>query len=146
MDKNLIYLAQSDTTVGLLSSDFERLNHLKGRNKDKPVLSEVNSLQTLKNLTRVPNKFKNQVRRSAKCTFIYPNGCSFRVVKDELHLGFLNHFGQMYSTSANKTGKEFEYKEAISMCDVLIIDKRGISSKTSSSIFKINRSRIKKIR
>lgn len=146
MDKNLIYLAQSDTTAGLLSSDFKTLNHLKGRSKNKPVLSEVDSLQTLKNLTRVPNKFKNQIRRSAKSTFIYPNASSFRVVKDELHLHFLNHFGQMYSTSANKTGKEFDYKEAISMCDVLVIDKRGISSTSSSNIFKINNTKIKKIR
>lgn len=146
MDKNLIYLAQSDTTAGLLSSDFKKLNHLKGRSENKPVLSEVNSLQTLKNLTRVPNKFKNKIRRSAKSTFIYPNASSFRVVKDEWHLCFLNHFGQMYSTSANKTGKEFEYKEAISMCDVLVIDKRGISSATSSSIFKINNVRIIRIR
>lgn len=146
MNKNLIYLAQSDTTAGLLSLDFENLNHIKGRSKNKPVLCEVDSLQTLKTLTRIPNKFKNKIRKSAKSTFIYPNHRSFRVVKDELHLYFLNHFRKMYSTSANKTGKEFEYKEAISMCDVLVIDKRGISSTISSNIFKINNTKIKKIR
>lgn len=146
MDKNLIYLAQSDTTAGLLSLDFQKLNHIKGRSENKPVLCEVDSLQRLKTLTRVPNKFKNKIRKSAKSTFIYPNHCSFRVVKDELHLCFLNHFGKMYSTSANKTGKEFYYKEAVSMCDILVIDKRGISSTISSSIFKINNTKIKKIR
>ncbi|MDO7252398.1 Sua5/YciO/YrdC/YwlC family protein [Helicobacter cappadocius] len=146
IDRHLVYLAQTDTTAGLLSANFQKLNQAKTRDINKPILMEVNSLKNLKNLTRVPNKFKNKIRKSLKSTFIYPNKNSFRVVKDELHLRFLNHFGQMYSTSANKTGVAFRYVEAFNMCDVLIIDKRGISSTSSSSIFKINNARIKKIR
>ncbi|PAF52995.1 hypothetical protein BKH42_08365 [Helicobacter sp. 13S00482-2] len=146
MDNNLIYLAQTDTTAGLLSANFQKLNQIKGRDKNKPVLMEVNSLKKLKNLTRIPIKFKNRVRKSIKSTFIYPNQSSFRLIKDNLHLNFLNHFGQMYSTSANKSGMDFQYNEAFEMCDILVVDKRRIFSATSSAIFKINNTKIIKIR
>ncbi|MCQ2776087.1 Sua5 YciO YrdC YwlC family protein, partial [Helicobacter pylori] len=34
----LVYLAQSDTTIGLLSKDSEKLNALKNRPKNQSVL------------------------------------------------------------------------------------------------------------
>ncbi len=69
----LVYLVQSDTTIGLLSKDSEKLNALKGRPKNQSVLIESADFTTLKSLVRVPNAFKNLIRRSAKTTFIYPN-------------------------------------------------------------------------
>ncbi|EQD88509.1 hypothetical protein HPSA50_0826 [Helicobacter pylori SouthAfrica50] len=77
----LVYLAQSDTTIGLLSKDSEKLNALKNRPKNKSVLIESVDFSTLKNLARAPNAFKNLIRRSTKTTFIYPNSKAVRVIK-----------------------------------------------------------------
>ncbi|PAF46983.1 Sua5 YciO YrdC YwlC family protein [Helicobacter sp. 12S02634-8] len=146
MTHGAIYLAQTDTTAGLLSTDSARLNAIKGRAIDQPVLKEVDSLLTLTNTLRVPAKFKNRVRRATQSTFIYPNHQAFRVIKDVMHLGFLQRFTQMYSTSANKTGKGFVYQEALEMCDVVVWDTRGIFAGKPSRIFQINQSKILPIR
>ncbi|PAF46893.1 Sua5 YciO YrdC YwlC family protein [Helicobacter sp. 12S02232-10] len=146
MNQNLIYLAQTDTTAGLLSADFKKLNVIKERSPHQRVLIEVDSLSVLKNSVRVPQRFKNRVRRSHKSTFIFPDKQAFRVIKDEVHLGFLKKFTQMYSTSANKTGRPFDYQKAFEMCEVVVLDSRGIFCGNPSKIFKINQSKIIRIR
>ena len=145
MKQNNIYLTQTDTTVGFLSQDFKKLNQIKNRNINKKVLIEVDSLKTLKKFTRVPKKFKKQVRRAKKTTFIYPNGNSFRVVKDEVHLRFLKKFKWMYSTSANLSGEKFDKSWAIKQADIIVEDKKGLFEGEASKIYKI-RKKIKKIR
>ncbi|WP_104761378.1 Sua5 YciO YrdC YwlC family protein [Helicobacter cetorum] len=132
----LVYLAQSDTTIGLLSKDSERLNTLKKRPKDKGVLIESYDFSTLKSLVRVPNKFKNLVRRSAKTTFIYPNFKAVRVVSGR-HRDFLRRFKTLYSTSANLTQQAYDKEVAFSLADVVISDERGLFESASSKIFKI---------
>jgi tRNA A37 threonylcarbamoyladenosine synthetase subunit TsaC/SUA5/YrdC len=146
MNPNKIYLIQTDTTVGFLSQDKEKLNKIKNRPLNQPVLIEVDSLATLKKFTRVPNRFKNRVRKSKKTTFIYPNKKSFRVVKDEKHLEFLKKFKWMYSTSANLTGKNFNKKWAKSVADIIVEDKRGLFEGKASRIYKLGKNKIKKIR
>ncbi|AFI04417.1 hypothetical protein [Helicobacter cetorum] len=132
----LVYLAQSDTTIGLLSKDSIRLNVLKKRPKDKSVLIESYDFSTLKSLVRVPNKFKNFIRRSAKTTFIYPNFKAVRVVSGR-HRDFLKRFKTLYSTSANLTQCAYDKKIAFKLADVVISDERGLFESTSSKIFKI---------
>ena len=66
----MIYLAQTDTTAGFLSKDFREINALKRRAADKPCLITTAKFSELKNLTRVPAKFKNLVRRARKTTFL----------------------------------------------------------------------------
>jgi tRNA A37 threonylcarbamoyladenosine synthetase subunit TsaC/SUA5/YrdC len=146
MRGDLIYLAQSDTTAGLLSQNREKLNLIKERDKNKPVLREVDSLDTLKKFTRVPRKFKNRIRRSKKVTFIYPNKEALRVVRDELHLGFLRKFKWMYSTSANKSGKRFDKEWAKSVADIVVEDRRGLFEGEASRIYKISKRKIKRVR
>jgi len=146
VDLNKIYLTQTDTTVGFLSRDFKKLNRIKKRNLDKKVLREVDSLTTLKTFVRVPNKFKKRVRRAKKTTFIYPNGNSFRVIKDETHLRFLKKFKWMYSTSANLSGQKFDKKWAVKQADVIVENKEGFFEGNPSSIYKVNNFKIKKIR
>jgi tRNA A37 threonylcarbamoyladenosine synthetase subunit TsaC/SUA5/YrdC len=146
MDPNKIYLVQTDTTVGFLSQNKEKLNKIKNRPLNQPVLVEVDSLNTLKKFTRVPNRFKKRVRRSKKTTFIYPNKKSFRVVKDKRHLEFLKKFEWMYSTSANLTGKNFNKKWAKSVADIIVEDKRGLFEKKGSKIYILSKTNIKKIR
>ena len=84
----MIYLAQSDTTAGLLSQDKAKLNVLKGRAKDKPCVITVASLCVLKGFARVSKAHKALVRRSKKTSFIYPNGLCLRCVKDARHAKF----------------------------------------------------------
>ena len=146
MNPNNIYLTQTDTTVGFLSQDFKKLNKIKNRPINQKVLMEVDSLKTLKKFVRVPNRYKKQIRRAKKTTFIYPNGESFRVVKNKKHLEFLKKFKWMYSTSANLTGKKFDKEWAISKADVVVENKDGLFEGESSKIYKINNIKIKKIR
>jgi tRNA A37 threonylcarbamoyladenosine synthetase subunit TsaC/SUA5/YrdC len=146
MNPNKIYLTQTDTTAGFLSQDKEKLNEIKNRPLNQPVLMEADSLKTLKQFTRVPDKFKNRVRRSKKTTFIYPNKKSFRVVRDESHLEFLKKFKWMYSTSANLTGEKFDKKWADLKVDIVVEDKRGLFEGKPSKIYKLSRNKIKKIR
>jgi tRNA A37 threonylcarbamoyladenosine synthetase subunit TsaC/SUA5/YrdC len=141
-----IYLAQTDTTVGFLSQNKEKLNYIKNRPLNQPILREVDSLETLKNFVRVPEIHRNRVRRSKKTTFIFPNGESFRVVKDNKHLEFLKKFKWMYSTSANLHGKSFNEKWAREAADVIVEDRRGFFEGKASNIYKISKNRIKKIR
>ena len=78
----MIYLAQTDTTAGFLSKNLEEINALKGRAKDQPCLITSAKFDELKKIVRVPNQFKNWVRRAKKTTFIYPNNQAVRIVKD----------------------------------------------------------------
>lgn len=144
MRSDLIYLVQTDTTVGLLSQDREKLNRVKKRGINQKVLREVESLKTLQDFSRVPKRFRRRVRRAKKTTFIIKEE-AFRVVSGE-HLNFLRKFKWMFSTSANETGKSFEKEWAIQKADVIVIDKRGLFEGEASTILKVNNSKLKKIR
>ena len=146
VNPNKVYLTQTDTTVGFLSQDKTKLNIIKNRPLNQPVLREVDSLETLKNFVRVPNKYKKMLRRAKKTTFIFPNTESYRVVKDERHLEFLKKFKWMYSTSANLHGKKFDENWAREQADVIVEDKRELFEGEPSSIFKLSKNKIKRIR
>ena len=139
-----IYLVQTDTTVGFLSQNAKKLAYIKKRDPNKPFLISVDSFRLLKDFARVPNRYKNLVRRAKKTTFIYPNKKAIRVVKDEKHLKFLKRFGWMYSTSANESGKRFEKEFAYKMADVIVEDERGFFEGDPSRLIKIGK-RAKKL-
>lgn len=141
----MLFLAQSDTTAGFLSQEESEINLAKGR-EEKKVLLEVDTLATLKNFVRIPQKHKNLIRRSSKATFIYPNQKACRVIKDTLHLRFLHSFKWMYSSSANPTKKDFSLEFATQKAQVIIQDCRGIYKSNPSKIYQINQTQIKRIR
>ncbi len=141
----MIHLAQTDTTVGFLSDSYKELQKIKPRN-NKPFLITTTTFKTLKNLTRVPKKHKKMVRRAKKTTFIYSNNKAIRVIKDGVHERFLKDFDYLYSTSANKSGKDFDEDFARSIADVIVEDKRGFSQKKASSLIKLSNKLKKKIR
>lgn len=143
--KNKVFLVQTDTTVGFLSKDSEKLSKIKGRSKKS--LEVVPDFHTLKDNTRVPDIYKSMVRRAKKTTFIYPNMKAFRVVdRDDEHSFFLKKHGKLYSTSANYTGKTFNYDFAYNNCDVIVESSKGFSESTPSTIYKLNNIKIIKIR
>lgn len=145
MDTNKVFLVQTDTTVGFVSKDFIKLSQIKGRSKK--TLEVLADFESLSKNTRVPQKFKNRVRRSKKTTYIYSNKKAFRVVeKESMHNVFLKRFGKFYSTSANFTGKKFEFSFALENSDILIENKNGFSETKPSKIYKLNNIKITRIR
>lgn len=147
MDKNKVYLVQTDTTVGFSSSDDEKLSLIKQRPLTQKILQTVDSFKTLKENTRVPKKFRKKIRNSKKTTFIYPKTESFRVIeRNDKFYAFISKFKKHYSSSANLTGNKFDENFAKKSSDIIVYTKDGFSEAISSSIYKINKEKIRKIR
>lgn len=143
--RNLLFLAQSDTTLGFLSQDPLKINLAKGRGAQK-VLIEASSLSVLHTFSRIPQKHKNLIRRMKKTTFIYPKGQAIRVIRDAWHLRFLSSMQWLYSSSANPTKESYNLSFAHQKADVIIQDKRGFFEGKPSKIYKINSRTLKRIR
>lgn len=144
MQTNL-YLTQTDTTIGFVSQDPKTIDKAKRRKPNKHYIQVVNSLKTLQQFSRVPNKFKNQVRRAKRTTFIMPNGMSFRVVKETEHNLLLDRLKWVYSSSANLSGAEYDEQYAKDNTEVIVSfpkKKNGEASK----IYKLSQTNIRSIR
>ena len=74
------------------------------------------------------------------------NQKSFRVVRDAWHLRFLARVGGLYSTSANPSGRGFALEWARSVSDICVLDRRELRENTPSRIYRVSRTRLKKIR
>ena len=147
MNKNRVYLVQTDTTVGFLSSDDKKLNSIKKRSSSQKILQVVESYKTLKQLLRVPKSHRKLVRNASNTTFIYQNGHSYRVVdKNNLHHTFIKKFETMYSTSANITQNNFDYEYATASCDVVVEDSQGFHESKPSHIIKLYKTKLLNIR
>jgi tRNA A37 threonylcarbamoyladenosine synthetase subunit TsaC/SUA5/YrdC len=147
MNKNQVYLVQTDTTVGFLCNDDKKLSNIKQRDPKQKTLQVVNSFKTLNQQVRVPKNQRKRVRNSKKTTYIYPNSLSFRVIpKNSKHHNFIDKFDCMYSTSANLTKQEFDEEFALKSADIVVYTKEEFNSLSSSSIFKISNKILKKIR
>lgn len=147
MHKNLVYLVQTDTTVGFSSLNDEKLSLIKQRNTSQKILQTVDSFDTLKQMTRVPLMFRKKIRNSKKTTFIYPNKNSFRVIpKDNNFYPFISKFNNLYSTSANLTSESFDIDFASKNSDVIVYTKEDFSEKSASNIFILSKNKMNKIR
>lgn len=144
MLKDLVFLTQTDTTIGFVSQNSNRLTHIKQRPPHKHYIKAVNSLQTLKKFTRIPSSHKNRVRRSNKTTFILPNGYSYRIVKDPHHLLLLNRLTWAYTTSANLSDMPYDEIFAKEAADVTISPLK--ENQEASSIYKLGKHAIQRIR
>jgi len=142
--KNFVFLTNTDTTIGFVSQDSNKLNSIKQRPQDKKFIRALNSLDTLRSMTRVPNIHKKRVRRSEKSTFVISDE-SFRVVKDKRHLLLLDRLVWAYTTSANPSGKDVDVEFATQNADVIIypLDQKNTKA---SQIFKLGNKKIKRLR
>lgn len=141
-----ILLAQTDTTVGFLSTDAKSLEELKSRPPAKQFLKVYPSLKEFKNDgNRVPQKYKNLVRRASKTTFIIKDRAS-RIVKDPIHLRLVKKFSWLYSTSANKSGSRFDKEFCLAKSDIIIEDTRGFKEDTPSSLYRLNSAKSRRLR
>lgn len=129
-----------------MSNSYQDINAIKSRNLKQRVLLEISDLNYLKSYARVPNVLKKRLRRQERVTFILKNKKSFRIVRDQTHLLFLEKFGMLYSSSANLSSKPFCLRWAKEMADILVIDERGYQEKDASKIYKISEIKLRKIR
>ena len=143
MRSDLIYLVQTNTTVGFLSQNLEKLNKIKKRPPNKKFLKVISEYNML---PRVAKKHRKRVRRTPnKNTYIIKNE-AYRVITEPHHREFLKKFKWMYSSSANESGKYFDEKFAIQNADVLVMDKRGYFEDIPSKIYKLSKTKIKRMR
>ncbi len=144
MLKDLVFLTQTDTTIGFVSQNSQKLTQIKQRPPHKHYIKALPSLQILKSFTRIPDNHKNRVRRAKRTTFIMPNGDSYRVVKDRHHLLLLNRLGWAYTTSANLSSEAYDEEFAEKSADIVITPLRQKSS--ASNIYKLGKITFKRIR
>ena len=143
---HLIYLAQTDTTVGFLSQDANKLSEIKERPSHKPFIQSFDSLKTYTEMGgRVPNRHKSRLRRSSSTTFVV-NNRAIRIVADGKHHQLLSKHGWFFSTSANEKGKHFEMDFTKQKANIIIEDDRGLFEGTASNIYKINHKKIRRLR
>jgi len=145
MDPKLVYLAQTDTTVGLLSQNDPQLAKIKKRASDKPFIKAYDSFKTLRSNIKIEKKHRKVVRRSSKTTFVVGQK-SFRVVKDIRHKGLVSKFGWLYTTSANESSKGFNIVFAIEHADVVTFCSNDFEAKKPSAILRLLKKKLKKIR
>ncbi len=142
--KNQVFLTQTDTTIGFVSQNADKLTQIKQRPPHKHYIKALPSLQILKSLTRIPYMHKNRIRRAKKTTFIIPSGDSYRVVKDRYHLLLLNRLGWAYTTSANLSSEAYDKEFAEKSADIVITPLR--QKRSASNIYKLGKSTLKRIR
>ena len=144
MLKDKVFLTQTDTTIGFVSQNAEKLTTIKQRPPHKHYIKAVNSLDTLQTFTRIPTQHKNRVRRAKKTTFIMPNTHSYRVIQDKHHLLLLNRLQWAYTTSANLSNESYDEKFARENTDVVIEPLNDTTH--TSTIYKLGIYTIKRIR
>jgi len=143
--KKFLYLTPTDTTIGFVSQDSSKIDIAKKRLPNKYYIRVVNSLKSLKSFTRVPPKYKSQVRRSKQITYIMPNGYSFRVVKESRHNLLLDRLKYAYSSSANLSGEDYDSEYAKQQADIIVCEPYAQNNK-ASKIYRLGLNRIKSIR
>ena len=144
MLKDKVFLTQTDTTIGFVSQNPDRLTNIKQRSPYKYYIKAVNSLFTLKSFTRIPSAHKNTLRRSQRTTFIVPDGNSYRVVYDKHHLLLLNRIKWAYTTSANLSSEAYDEDFARESVDIVI--EPLTQNIQPSKMYKLGKHSIKRIR
>ena len=144
--KNSIILTQTDTTVGFLSQDAAQLREIKSRSSDKPFIKVFQNFKTLQKCNiRIPKSKKKMLRRAKKSTFIVKNQ-AFRIAPYSLHSQLLRELEWSYSTSANESGKKYQRDFCEQKADIIVEDKNGLFEGEASKLYKINNTKIKRLR
>ena len=142
--KDNVFLTATDTTIGFISQNAAKLTTIKARSPYKHYIKAVNSLSTLRHITRIPTIHKKRVRRAKRTTFILPNGHSYRVINDAHHRLLLDRLTWAYTTSANISGKPYDPQFAKEAADILVFPLANRSD--ASTILKLGTTHYKRIR
>lgn len=139
MNPNLVYLCQSDTTAGLISQDAVRLAEVKSRPAFKSFLRACDSFLSAREFGRMPKAHRKFMRHAEKTSFALPSKHAIRIVAKGFHHRHVKNFGWVFTTSANRSGESFDLESAVDLCDVLILDQRGLSSRPPSRLIKLGK-------
>jgi len=141
-----IILTQTDTTVGFLSQDAQKLYEIKSRETSKAFIKVYQNFKTfLNDGNRVPLSQRVLVRRSKKTTFIIKNK-AFRVAPLKQDSQLLRTTPWFYSTSANESTKSFNRDFCEEKADIIIENKFELKENCSSNLIKINNIKREKLR
>ena len=144
--KKSIILTQTDTTVGFVSQDANKLREIKSRQSTKPFIKVFADFKALsKAKIRIPKQHKRALRRTKKTTFIVKNQ-AFRVSPYPLDSEVLRTLNWNYSTSANESGKNFQRAFCEQKADIIVEDKQRLHEGRASKLYKINNTTIKRLR
>lgn len=142
---NLVFLTQTDTTIGFVSQNATKISQIKKRPSHKNYIKALPSLKALKKQTRVPNKYKNLLRKAKKTSFII-NGISYRIIKNHPHTLLLERLGWAYTTSANLSGESYDEEFAKISADVVVSFPTKKNSMSASKIYRLGCCRMKRVR
>ncbi|MDD2790010.1 MAG: hypothetical protein PHU40_05015 [Sulfurimonas sp.] len=141
-----IILAQTDTTVGFLSQDAQKLYEIKSRANSKPFIKVFASFAALtQSGQRVPNKHKKLLRHAKKTSFIVKQN-SFRVAPSLLNSALIRELTWSFSTSANESGKKFERVFCLAKADIIVEDNRGLRENSASAIYVLGQKKRRRLR
>jgi len=141
--KNLVILAQTDTTVGFASLNYKKLANIKSRPTSKPFIKIYDSFSACD--IRIPHTKRNFVRRSKQTTFIIKDQ-AFRINPHAKNSQIQRDLTFYYSTSANEKDKKFNREFCESKADIIIEDKYGLNENSSSTLLKINNKKTLRVR
>jgi len=141
-----VILLQTDTTVGFISQNSDKLSQIKSRPASKPFIKVYASFKDLLACgNRIPQNRKNLVRRSKKTTFIVKNR-AFRVANNSLNSTILKNSKWNFSTSANEASKKFERGFCENKADIIVEDRNGLQERSSSTLIQCNKKRMRRVR
>jgi len=141
-----VFLTSTDTTMGFVSQNATRIDTLKHRLSGKHYIIALPTLEALKTNARVPQKYKNHLRRGVKTTFILPNTHSYRIIKGTIHTQLLEQIGWVYTTSANLSGKGYDENFAKNRADIIVASPITTIQNTPSKILKISNTKVRRVR
>ena len=134
-------LMQTDTTVGFISQNHAKLSEIKSRPKKKPFIKVLSSSKEL----RVPSRFKKELRRSKRTTFIV-NSQAFRISNKTQNSQILRNISWHYSTSANEANKKFDRDFCEQNADIIIENIDRLKELGSSKLIKLTNYKKRRLR
>ena len=141
----LLFLCPTDTTVGFVSRDPDRIDRAKHRHGGKPYLTTLLFFRDLPHRVRVPRAHKKRLRRSRKVSYILPGGYSFRKVElQSNHALLLRRLKSAYSSSANLSRRPFDEEYARSVADVIVEPLGPVAP--ASKIYRLGKRSLRRIR
>ena len=132
---------QTDTTVGFISQDHQKLREIKSRPFQKPFIKILHSFIGL----RVPKKYKSDIRRATRTTFII-NNQAFRIAPHTHNSQLMRDMPWHYSTSANASNKKFDREYCEQNADIIIEDFYGLQELSASRLIKLTNHKKRQLR
>lgn len=136
-----VVLMQTDTTVGFISQNHAKLSEIKSRPNSKPFIKVLSSSKEL----RIPSRFKKDIRRSKKTTFIV-NNQAFRISNEIQNSQLIRNTSWHYSTSANEANKKFDREFCEKNADIIIENIDGLKELGSSKLIKLTNHKKRRLR